>query len=89
MFIIIILINSILYFYYQGQKYLNRDLSRKKAAVEKSFLAWDACGDYVPRLVHFCRTFMTNHFNFFRLKNQDILKQFFATQKFSKFGAEN
>lgn len=41
-------------------------LTENQAALENSYLSWDAHGEYIPRLVHFCRTFMANHFNYFR-----------------------
>ena len=42
-------------------------LTENQAQVQNSFLSWDTDGDYIPRLVHFCRTFMAHHFNYFRL----------------------
>ena len=41
-------------------------LTQNIQMMQNSFLSWDAPGEYIPRLVHFCRTFMTNHFNYFR-----------------------
>ena len=41
-------------------------LTENQEKIENSYLDWEADGEYVPRLVHFCRTFMANHFNYFR-----------------------
>ena len=48
-------------------------ITHKKQS-ESSFLHWNSGNNYVPRLVHICRVFMSSHFTYFeKQKNFPIM----------------